>query len=400
MRHLHVAIGVASLSALGLLASGCLPAGLSWQGATTAGAMVEDANLEHELSTSLRAVMQTYMSDHPADELAWDWGEGVLMFGIERAFQVTRDDRYRDYLRTYLRAHARAGIDVSWSDDTTPALAALERVKAGDREFQPLVAQVVDYLETAPRTSENGALIHLGRSPWRHFFPDAWVDSLFHVVPTLIRYSQLTGDPRFRNEAVHQLLLFLRALQDPETGLCTHAFDDRPVPKRVPPFASGLFWARGNGWMLVALVDALAELPEHEPARPELLEGARRLEAGLRRHQDPSGLFHTLLTERFSYQETAGSALILYAMARGLRVGVFSNATRRALRRGASGLLALLRCRAGQRIVPGTSLGTNPIASSYRTTATAEQISYGVGAWLMATSEILALLQNSSGTNH
>ena len=391
MRRLHAANAAVLSSALCLLACGWLPSGLSWQGAKPVATVAPDADLERQLSTSLDAVMQTTMSDYPADELAWDWGEGVLVFGVEQAFRMSGHERYHDYLRTYFRAHAAQGIDVRWSDDTTPALAALELVKAGDSEFQPLVDQVVRYLMTAPRTPDHGALQHLGGSAWRHFFPDAWVDSLFHVVPTLIRYSQWTGDPRFRKEAVHQLRLFLRVLQDPETGLCTHAFDDASVPRRVPSFDSHLFWARGNGWMLVALVDALAELPADDRARPELLAGARRLESSLRKHQDQSGLFHTVVLDRSSYLETAGSALILYAMARGLRAGIFPNTTRRALERGARGLLGVLRCQTEQCIVTGTSLGTNPVGTSYRTTATADQISYGVGAWLMAMSEILSL---------
>lgn len=351
----------------------------------------DEAKLAPDLTTRLHAVAQSYVVEHPAEQLAWDWGEGVLAFGFERAFQATGAEGYRAYLRTYLTAHAKAGIEVAWSDDTTPALAALERVRAGDREFQPLVAQVVHYVQHAPRTPRNGVLLHLGRTPWRHLFPDAWVDSLFHVVPTLIRYSRLTGDPSYRNEAVRQLLLFLRALQDPATGLCAHAFDDRPVAHRVPSFDSRLFWARGNGWMLVALVEALVELPPEHGARSELLRGARQLEASLRWHQARGGLFHTLLLDRASYLETAGSALILYAMARGVRHQLFGTAARDAALRGARGLLSILRRRSGLTVVPGTSLGTNPIASSYRTTATAEQVSYGVGAWLMAISEIMIL---------
>src|SRR5690606_25179566 len=61
------------------------------------------------------------------------------------------------------------------------------------------------------------------------------------------------------------------------------------------------------------------------------------------------------------------------------------------------GLLALLRRDAGKSEVTGTSLGTNPIAASYRVTPTADQVSYGVGAWLMAASELLAWLRGPQG---
>src|SRR5690606_27325198 len=126
-------------------------------------------------------------------------------------------------------------------------------------------------------------------------------------------------------------------------------------------------------------------------------ERALRLEAALRRTQASSGLFHTLLLDQDSYQETAGSALILHGMARGVRLGFFGSDTRQASLKGARGLLALLRRDAGKSEVTGTSLGTNPIAASYRVTPTADQVSYGVGAWLMAASELLALLRGPQG---
>jgi len=164
----------------------------------------------------------------------------------------------------------------------------------------------------------------------------------------------------------------------------------------VPAFAHRAFWARGNGWMLATLVDALAFVPRTHPDREELLAVARRLEASLSRVQASSGLFHTLLLDPESYQETAGSALILFGMARGVRLGLFDAETRARVLRGARGLWQVVRREGDRQLVTGTSLGTNPVEVLYRWTPTAQQVSYGVGAWLLAASETLAMLEPGS----
>ena len=364
-------------------------------GAVPLEVLPEQSDLVRELGVSARAVAHTWMRAHPPAELAWGWGEGVLAFGLEQAHQASRDPAIREYLRAYLRAHRTRGIEVTWSDEATPGLAAIERSLQGDAEFAPLVAQVVRYIMSAPRTS-SGMLLHLGHAYpelVRSALPEAWVDSLFHVVPTLMRYSRWTSDPRYRDEGARQLLLFSRALTDPGSGLVSHAFNDAPRGEPVPSFESRAFWARGNGWMLASLVDALAWLPDEHPSRAELFTATRRLAAALGAVQAETGLFHTLLLDPESYQETAGSALILYGMARGRCLGLLPETARAVLRRGGKGLWSVVRRSGSEAVVTGTSLGTNPIEALYRRTPTSDQINYGVGAWLLAATRIASALE-------
>jgi unsaturated rhamnogalacturonyl hydrolase len=395
-RHLRrLTVVLLAVVGAGLALVRYVPSGLSLAGALPQRAILARPVSDHELRALIDAVARTWMSAHPAAELAWDWTDGVLVVGLERAQRQTDDPRLAAYLNTYLEAHLAHGIAVTWSDDALPALAAAERVLTGSTQFRPLVDRVVEYSMHAPRT-RSGMLVHLGRVRLpliRSWLPECWVDSLFHVVPTLVRYSHLTHDDHYRDEAARQLRLFAGALLDPATGLSTHAYNDRTPPERVPAFGARAFWARGNGWMLAALVEALAELPVAHPDRPLLLAAAQRLAQALARVQAQSGLFHTLLLRPDSYLETAGSALIVAALAKGLRLGLLPESTRAAVERGARGLVASVRRTRDHAEITGTSLGTNPIQALYGWTPTADQIDYGVGAWLMAASEIVALRQ-------
>jgi rhamnogalacturonyl hydrolase YesR len=372
---------------------------LSLRGATAQRSLGDAVGLTRALSDSTLGVALTWIAEHPPRELAWNWGEGVLAFGVECAFHATRDERLRTYLREYLRHHRTQGVRVTWSDQATPGLVATALAQQGEAEFGPLAEQVVHYALGAPRT-RSGMLRHLGTAypdAIQRLFPDAWIDSVFHVVPTLMRYAAWKRDRRALAEGTRQLVLFSRALTDPVTGLVTHACNDGATLEPVPAFARRAFWARGNGWMLATVVDAFAFLPADHPDRDELLSFARRLETRLGQTQASSGFFHTLLLDQDSYQETAGSALILFGMARGVRLGLFGDDTLARVVRGARGLWQVVR-RAGEReLVTGTSLGTNPVEPLYRWTPTAEQVSYGVGAWLLAASETVRLLEPAPG---
>jgi unsaturated rhamnogalacturonyl hydrolase len=337
------------------------------------------------------------MRAHPPEELAWSWGEGVLAYGLMRLHQATGQPSLRDYVARYVRVSQARDVRIAWSDDTTPGLSAAELVLAGDASARPILDRVVDYVMTAPRSEAQGMILHLGRRVprWlapRGLFPDVWVDSLFHVTITLCRYSRIRADPRYRDEAAQQLSRFLTNLQDPASGLVTHAYNDRPRDRQVPPFEQAAFWARGNGWALVSLVEVLAELPPDHPLRAELVERVRRLAAALRKLAEPSdGLFHTLLLDRDSYRETAGSALIVYGLARGVRAGLLGEADSLLARRGMRGLIGVLESHPSGVEVTDTSLGTNPNARRYKTIRRKNQVSYGVGAWLLAASELLEL---------
>lgn len=336
------------------------------------------------------AVADTWIADHPAESMAWDWGEGVLTFGLLQLASATGAGRFQDYVRDYIRFHDAQGITYYWNDHLTPALSAAILLQREGGHYPQAFDAALTYIFTiAPRT-RSGGLRHLGLAPVQAT-AELWVDSLFHFVPLLGRAYQLTGDPRDLNEAVTQLLLFATHMQDPATGLFTHAWSDEQ-DRPIPSFASGMWWARGNGWALSAMVDLLSILPPTDPRYAEIRERCVRLEAALRQVQAPDGRYHTVLLNGATYLETAGSGLITYAQTRGARAGLFEAAAWDAAGLGMHGLQQALRSdpQSGRMVVTGTSLGTSPVAPPYASIPVGDEVSYGVGAWLLAASEFMS----------
>ena len=94
-------------------------------------------------------------------------------------------------------------------------------------------------------------------------------------------------------------------------------------------------WARGNGWMAAGTAMLLKSLPVDDPNRERILEGFRKMMAGLLRHQRPDGLWGQLVDDPSIWPETSGSAMFAYAFIEGAKHGwldasVYAPAARKA----------------------------------------------------------------------
>lgn len=367
---------------------------------STTQASIWPAELKSDMEKAGIAIADKWIKGRDPEGEAWAWGEGVLSYGLAKMAHTTEKDSYLDWLNAYNTHHDATGKNMEWSDHLSPGIAALYITQNLDphHEIKTISIDVVDYIMTAPRSPTEDMLIHFG-TRYNQFpynvpgYPEAWVDTLFHVTSNLVLYTQITGDNQYLEEAIHQVSIFSKNLQDPNTSLFAHAVFDKPSKDyEVPSFDSNTFWARGNGWALVSLVELLEAMPNYHPKYQELLDRALRLESALRAAQGNDGRYHTLLTRSNTYYETAASALITYAMAKGYSNGIFGEDTRDAVIKGANGLLDKTlkwdRKKTTAK-VKYTSIGTNPDAWAYTIIPRKSNVNYGVGAWLLLTSEFI-----------
>ena len=93
----------------------------------------------------------------------------------------------------------------------------------------------------------------------------------------------------------------------------------------------------------MALVDTLDTFPTNHPARPHILATFQKLAAGVIRWQDAaSGVWWQVLDQGprpGNYREATGSAMLVYALAKGVNRGYLPPALRPAIEKGYAGIL-------------------------------------------------------------
>jgi unsaturated rhamnogalacturonyl hydrolase len=78
-------------------------------------------------------------------------------------------------------------------------------------------------------------------------------------------------------------------------------------------------WGRGNAFPALGLALTLSDFPEDHPERAQLLKSFQDHMAALALHQTPEGLWRNVVDYPGAYPEISATAMIGFAMQRGVR---------------------------------------------------------------------------------
>ena len=229
---------------------------------------------------------------------------------------------------TYIPALALVGRLRLGDLDGTSRLADVERIvrpylqgkpSLGDRPTGSHVSGHLVFAELFGRTGEPRYLELAKSAAELGFNPDGTLkpsmpfhnemsDSVFMGCAILARVGGATGESRYFRMALRHLR-FMQALDLRPDGLYRHSPLDHSA------------WGRGNGFPALGLALALSAWPEDDPGFAEVLESFRAHIAALARHQDPTGAWHQVVDRPESYREFTSTAMIGFAVTRGLRRG-------------------------------------------------------------------------------
>jgi unsaturated rhamnogalacturonyl hydrolase len=334
---------------------------------------------------------------------SYEWG--VTYSGMLLAGEVTGDARYTRYTRERLEFLAnavpafralyqrsasfpnplRSIIDPHALDDGGAICAAMIKTlrAGGAATLRPVIENFMNYISTKEYRLTDGTLAR--NRPQKNTL---WLDDLYMGVPALAQMGKLTGDNKYYEDAIKQVLQFSRRMYDPALHIYMHGWVEGMEPH--PEF----HWARANGWALMAMTELLEVLPENEPGRDAVLEQLRDHVKGIAACQSDKGLWHQLLDKNDTYLETSASAIYTYCIARAIDRGWIDAR--------AYGPMCLLAWNAiagkvnarGQ--VEGTCVGTgmafDPAFYYYRPTSVFA--AHGYGPVLLAGAEIIRLLKD------
>lgn len=334
-----------------------------------------------------------------APRMKWMWGEALLGFALSELDGYLGQDRYLDFLKSYCEYWKAHAPRVDQADTSAPALITWSVYRrTGDEGCRLLTERVLNYIRNEPRILDD-AVNHLGNSPEGRLYPKSiWVDSImmFGVFPAI--YASDTGDSALLDFAARQPGLYSGYMQDPAVGLWYHSYWIRArshYPRR------GIFWGRGNGWVMCALPMLLDRLPENHPEQDKIRSVFRITAAALLPLQRADGFFDTVLehdrpmtaavlkhSPGANYREASATALIASGFMHGARQGwlgaEFSVAGMKAFR----AIVDTLEDTPQGLTLPGISGPTIPLPvfplAGYRLIPRGRDWSYGVAALIFA----------------
>lgn len=293
---------------------------------------------------------------------------GQLAYGSGDLASYSSDDQHvqersrNSYNDTYFPTYNPAAM--AW-----PTLELYERT--GEQRYLDSVRRQYEYFhgEHVPRTSDDA----ISR---REDKTELYTEIMHFLCPFFIRYGRIVDDDAPIDEAVEQIRLHAKHLQDPNTGLFRHIWHETP-----DFYPASSYWGRGVGWATAGLLDSLVWLPESHEGWDDVHEILRTTLDALVPLQDESGFWHQRLDERRSPLESSGTLMFAYTMKRAVQEGVFDEPRyASAAQRGMDACAGVVDDDGGvQRIA-------RPPASAFSPLGVTE---YGQGWFMMATSRFL-----------
>ncbi len=220
-----------------------------------------------------------------------------------------------------------------------------------------------------------------------------WADDLYMSVPFLVEMGKLTGDKKYNDDAVLQVLNFNNYLWDKDDELYYHCYYTDLKRNGVA------HWGRCNGWIMMANIRLLNLLPADHPKRKEVIKNLENQILGIAKYQDANGLWHQLLDKNDSYEESSCTSMFTYCIARAVNEGWIDKRYASIALAGWEGLKNNMITLDGQLkdVCVGTGI-QDDLVFYYNRPARLNE-SHGLGAVIEAGIEIMRLKENMN-TNH
>lgn len=277
----------------------------------------------------------------------WTYDQGVILEGIAAVWHRTGDPKYFNYIKKGMDHFVQAdGTIRTYNSDSYNidnikngrSLLLLYKV-TGQEKYLKAVRTLREQLSTHPRTEEGGF--------WhKRVYPhQMWLDGLYMGQPFYAEYSAMAHDWQAFNDIATQFILMEKNSIDPKTGLLYHGYDESREQKWSNPVTgrSPHFWGRAMGWYGMGLVDALEYFPENHPKRDSVIAILNRFAKSVQSVQDQkSGVWYDILNMpdgKGNYLESSASAMFVYAIAKGVRLGYLPESYMTVAQTGYQGML-------------------------------------------------------------
>lgn len=351
----------------------------------------------------------------PGDKLVkWRYDQGVILKGIEGIWNATGDGKWFNYIQRSMDVYVQEdGTIKGYRPDeynidniNNGKLVLLLYQVTGKEKYRKAADLLRSQLRTHPRTSEGGF--------WhKKIYPgQMWLDGLYMGEPFYAEYAKLFHEDSAFNDITRQFVLIEQHARDAKTGLLYHGWDETRQQKWADKTTgrSPHIWGRALGWYGMAMVDVLDHFPAKHPGRDSIIAILNRFAKAVTSVQDKStGLWYdipNLPSEPKNYVEASASSMLVYTLAKGVRLGYLPASYLTNARKGYEGIIKkFIKKENGQVNLHGTvsvsGLGGNPYRDGSFAYYMSERVIVndpkGIGAFIHAANEMEMLKTLNEG---
>ena len=315
------------------------------------------------------------------------WARSVYFIGNMAMYDVYPDSKYYEYAEDWaIRWDWKLNGSI-WYPHADNQAAGQTYIALYKYDPQPYK---IEHIQTSVNIMVNRATV----TDW------SWVDAMFMAMPNFVELGNINLDTT-PHDKMWDLFAWTKYSEGGE-GLYSdngnnaeNDFlwwrDKNQMPPNLTSSGKNVYWSRGNGWVIAAMVKVLKELPVSDSHYEEYKQTLISMAGSLKDRQRSDGFWNVNLDDPNHYggKETSGTAFFTYALAYGINAGILEDATYRPIVEKAwNGMVndAIKDCGfLGYIQGPGHRPESSQLVTENSTN------DFGVGAFLLAGTEVVKM---------
>lgn len=260
----------------------------------------------------------------------WNYIDGCMITSLLNLYKITGDKKYLEFSDNFIDYYvfddgSIRGFkkDTYNIDNINEGRVLFDLYKyTGKEKYRLAIETLYDQLKDHPRTKE-GNFFHKAI-----YNNQIWLDGLYMGQPFYTLYAKHYDESKI-DDIISQFNNVFSIMFDKEKELYYHGYDSSRVAFWCDK-ETGLsknFWLRSIGWYTVALIDVYDFL-EDDSRKEQIAYIFQRTIKGVLRYLDKdANMFYQVVDQigrDGNYLETSGSAMIAYAILKGVRLSVLN----------------------------------------------------------------------------
>lgn len=279
--------------------------------------------------------------------LKWDYCHGLELGAMLDVYDRYNDQEIFDYALAYadtmilndgtIKTYKLHEYNIDRLNSGKFLFRIYEQTK--DRKYKRALDLLRRQLDSHPRNADGGF--------WhKKIYPNQmWLDGIYMGTPFYAEYAYRNSRPEDYQDIINQFVTVARHTYDPVNDVFRHACDvsrrERWADKTTGQ--SQHAWGRAMGWYAMAFADVLEFLPKHEAGRDTMLVLFNKVASQIKRLQDKkTGLWYQVLDrsgDEGNYLESSCSTMFVYALFKGVRLGLLDASYLKVAEKGYKGIL-------------------------------------------------------------